>query len=143
MYGLILPMFAVRARQLSITSTPFLLIVTLTHSPYIVLLAQKSGSMFFKSSLPVSLTMKGTLQWFINREGCKLIMLHRHKVTKYLCRDGNFRLVHEMNRKLNPDDVALSRSDAYFSDSDLFEAYLKLVGDTDEVRKYFGVLSRF
>lgn len=57
-----------------------------------------------------------------------------------MCGDGNFRLVHEMNGKLDPDDVALSGSDAYFSDSDLFKAYIKLVGDTEEVSGYFNVL---
>ena len=43
-----------------------------------------------------------------------------------------------MNGKLDPDDVALSGSNAYFSDSDLFETYLKLVGDTNEVSGYFS-----
>ena len=45
-----------------------------------------------------------------------------------------------MNGKLDPDDVALSGSDAYFSDSDLFKAYIDLVGDTEEVSGYFNVL---
>jgi hypothetical protein len=44
-----------------------------------------------------------------------------------------------MNGKLDPDDVALSGSDAYFSDSDLFKAYIKLVGDTEEVSGYFSL----
>jgi len=48
-----------------------------------------------------------------------------------------------MNGKLDPEDVALSGSDAYFSDSELFEAYLKLVGDSDEVSSSFAVFSQF
>jgi hypothetical protein len=56
-------------------------------------------------------------------------------VTKYLCGDGNYRLGHEMNGKFDPDDVALAAGNAYFSDKELFEAYLQLVGDSDEVRR--------
>ena len=38
-----------------------------------------------------------------------------------------------MNGKFDPDDVALADGNAYFSDKELFEAYLKTVGDSDEV----------
>ena len=61
------------------------------------------------------------------------LTVYRHKVTKYLCGDGNYRLVHEMNGKFDLDNVALADGNAYFSDKELFEAYLKTVGDSDEV----------
>ena len=48
----------------------------------------------------------------------------RHIVTKYLSGDGNFRLVHEMNGKKDPDDVSLTNGDAYFVQWANFEAYL-------------------
>jgi hypothetical protein len=44
-----------------------------------------------------------------------------------------------MNGKLDSDNVALSGSDAYFSNSNLFKAYIKLVGDTEEVSGHFSV----
>jgi len=55
---------------------------------------------------------------------CKLIAnlsVYRHKVTKFLCGDGNFRMVHKMNGKFALDDVALADGNAYFSDMDLFK----------------------
>jgi hypothetical protein len=39
-----------------------------------------------------------------------------------------------MNGKFDPDDVALADSNAYFSDMELFKAYLEVVGDSEEVR---------
>ena len=58
----------------------------------------------------------------------------RHKVTKFLCGNGNYRLGHEKNKKFNPDDVALVDGNAYFSDMELFKAYLEVVGDSAEIR---------
>jgi hypothetical protein len=62
-----------------------------------------------------------------------LIQLTRHKVTKFLCGDGNFRLVREMNGKFDPDDVALADGKAYFSNMAHFMDHLQVVGDSDEV----------
>jgi hypothetical protein len=53
---------------------------------------------------------------------------------KFLCGNENFQLGHEKNGKFDPDDVALVDGNAYFSDMELFEAYLKVVGDSDEER---------
>ena len=64
----------------------------------------------------------------------KILSICRHKVTKFFCGDGNYRLGHEKNGKFNPDNVALADGNAYFSDMELFEAYLEVVGDSDEVR---------
>jgi hypothetical protein len=41
--------------------------------------------------------------------------------------------VHEKNGKFDADDVALADGNAYFSDEELFKAYLGAVGDSDEV----------
>jgi hypothetical protein len=41
--------------------------------------------------------------------------------------------VHEKNGKFDADDVALADGNAYFSDEELFKAYLEAVGDSDEV----------
>ena len=35
---------------------------------------------------------------------------------------------------INPDNVALADGNGYFSDMELFKAYLEVVGDSDEVR---------
>jgi hypothetical protein len=54
-------------------------------------------------------------------------------VTKFLCGDGNFRMVHKMNGKFDLDNIALADGNAYFSDMDLSKAYLEVVGDSEEV----------
>ena len=64
----------------------------------------------------------------------KIWTICRHKVTKFLCGDGNYPLGHKKNGKFDPDDVALADGNAYFSDMELFKAYLEVVGDSDEVR---------
>jgi hypothetical protein len=43
-------------------------------------------------------------------------------------------MVHEMNGKLDPDDVALADGNAYFSDWLELKAYLEVVGETNDVR---------
>ena len=62
-------------------------------------------------------------------------------VTKFLCGDGNFRLVHEKNGKFDPDDVALADGNTYFSDMECFKAYLEVVGDSEEVSLIICVLN--
>ena len=54
-------------------------------------------------------------------------------MTKFLCGDGNFWMVHKMNRKFDLDDIALADGNAYFLDMDLSKAYLEVVGDSEEV----------
>ena len=71
---------------------------------------------------------------FFNKCIHKILSICRHKVTKFLCGDGNYRLGHEKNGIFDPDDVALPDGNAYFSDMELFEEYLEVVCDSDEVR---------
>ena len=61
-------------------------------------------------------------------------------MTKFLCGDGNFQMVHEMNGKFDPDNVALADGNAYFSDMDLFKAYLEVVGHSEEVQALIYIL---
>jgi hypothetical protein len=42
-------------------------------------------------------------------------------------------MVHKMNGKFDLDDVALIDGNAYFSDINLFKAYLEVVGNSAEV----------
>jgi hypothetical protein len=41
--------------------------------------------------------------------------------------------VHEKNGRFDADNVSLADGNAYFSDEELFKAYLEAVGDSDEV----------
>ena len=61
------------------------------------------------------------------------VITYRHKYTKFIMGDANFRLVREMNGKFDPEDVALADGNAYFTKWALFKDYIDKVGDSEEV----------